>query len=126
MKLFLITLALFLTVTGTLAADELSPEGRPHFSGKEADSVEEAFHQFDEGNEKLKKYFEGDTIEGADLAHIHELTYTLENALAEMRDALNTLATTLEQVHLASERGDGDVVIESGREYLSIAEQFDD
>ncbi len=126
MKTILITLALFLTVTGGLAAEELSPDGRPHFEGKEVDSLEEAFHQFEEGNEKLEKYLEGDSIESADLAHIHKLTYSLENAISKMQDALGTLATTLEDVHLASERGDQDVVLESGREYLSIADQFDD
>ncbi|MEA1048494.1 DUF6746 family protein [Lamprobacter modestohalophilus] len=126
MKFTPITLALFLTVTVGVAADELSPDGRPHFSGKEADSVEEAFHHFEEGNEKLEKYLKDDSIEGADLAHIHELTYTLENAIAKMQAALVSLATSLEEVHLASERGDIDVVLESGREYLSIADQFDD
>ncbi|MBK1621176.1 hypothetical protein CKO42_22710 [Lamprobacter modestohalophilus] len=126
MKSTPITLALFLTVSGSVAADELSPDGRPHFSGKDADSVKEAFHHFEEGNEKLEKYLKGDSIEGADLAHVHELTYTLENAIAKMQAALARLATSLEEVHLASERGDADVVLESGREYLSIADQFDD
>ncbi|MBK5938784.1 hypothetical protein CCR96_05865 [Halochromatium roseum] len=113
-------------MTGSVAADDLSPDGRPHFTGKQADSVEEAFRHFEEGNEKLKQYLNGDSIEGADLAHIHELTYTLENAIAKMQAALVSLTTSLEEVHLASERGDLDVVLESGREYLLMADQFDD
>ena len=122
----LIPLVLSLTMTGGLAADEISPDGRPHFSGKEADSLKEAYHYFEEGNEELEDYLKGETIEGSDLAHIHELTYTLENAIAKMQTALSNLATTLEEVHLASEKGDADIVLESGREYLSIADQFDD
>lgn len=127
MKQIPITLTLLLAMTGAVAANEMSSDGRPpHFEGKEVDTVKEAFHQFEEGNEKLEKYLEGDSIEAADLAHVHQLTYTLENALAKMKTALDTLATTLEEVHLASERGDADVVLESGRKYLSIADQFDD
>ncbi|WP_462320092.1 DUF6746 family protein [Halochromatium sp.] len=126
MKAPLITLAIVLTLPGGVVADEMSPDGRPHFSGKEADSVEEAFHHFEEGNERLSKYLEGDTIEAADLAHIHELTYTLENALGKMQAALSSLAVTLEEVHLASEKGDQETVLKSGREYLWMADRFDD
>ena len=126
MRIFLITLAMLLVVTNGNAAEVLSPDGRPHFSGKGADSIKEAFQHLEEGNEKLETYLEGDSIANVDLAHIHELTYTLENALAKIQDSLNSMAATLEEVHLASEKGDADVVLQSGREYLSIADQFAD
>ena len=126
MKRVPLSLALLLTVAGGVVADEMSPEGRPHFSGKEAATLEDAMHNFEEANEALEEYLEDDSIEGSDLAHIHELTYTLENAIAKIQEELDTLAITLEQVHLASEMGDADIVLESGRDYLSIADQFDD
>lgn len=126
MRLMPISLTLLLAIAGGVAAEELSPDGRPHFSGKEAATLKEALQHFEKGNEELEDYLEDDSIEGADLAHIHELTYTLENAIAKMQEELSALAATLEEVHLASEKGDVDIVLESGREYLSIADQFDD
>ncbi|WP_201245842.1 DUF6746 family protein [Halochromatium salexigens] len=126
MRLMPISLTLLLAIAGGVAAEEMSPEGRPHFSGKEAATLKEALHHFEEGNEELEDYLEDGSIEGADLAHIHELTYTLENAIAKMQAELGALAATLEEVHLASEKSDIDIVLESGREYLSIADPFDD
>ncbi len=123
MRLMPISLALLLTVAGGVAAHEMPADGR-HFSGKEAATLEEAVRNLTEGNEQLAAYLEDGSVEAADLAYIHELTYTLENAIAKMQEDLVTLATTLEEVHLASERGEADVVLESGRAYLSIADQL--
>lgn len=121
MRLIPIGLALLLTVAGGVAADERPADDR-HFSGKEAATLKDAVRNLTEGNEQLAAYLEGESVEAADLGHIHELTYTLENAIAKIQEDLVTLATTLEEVHLASERGDADVVLESGRAYLSIAD----
>jgi hypothetical protein len=126
MRVTLLTLPLFLLLSASLSASERSPDGRPHFSGKEADSIKEAFQHLEEGNEKLESYLEGDSIAAADLAHVHELTYTLEKALGKIQGSVNRMVTTLEEVHLASEKGDADRVLEFGREYLSIGEEFAD
>ncbi len=127
MKRMPLSLALlFAAVAVSATAAELSPDGRPHFSGKEATSLEEAMDHFKAANDELEAYLEHENLPRADLAHIHELTYTLENALAKIQEELGALAVTLEEVHLASEKGDADSVRESGRRYLSIAEEFDD
>ncbi len=126
MRLMQLGLALLLVAAGGVVAGELSPETRPHFSGQEAATLKDAVHNFKQANEELEEYLEHDSFQRADIAHIHELTYTLENALAKMQAELGALATTLEEVHLASEKGDADVIFESGRAYLSVADQFAD
>lgn len=126
MRAMYLGLALLVTVGSGVNAAEMSPDGRPHFSGKESASLEEAMDNFNAANDELEAYLEHDSIERADLAHVHELTYTLENALAKIQEELGALAVTLEEVHLASEKGDADTVLKSGRKYLSIAEEFDD
>lgn len=126
MRIIQLSLVLLLAVAGGAAAEDMSPEGRPHFEGKQAETFAGALSNFETANERLEEYLEDDALEPADLAHIHELTYTLENALKTIRAELSDLAITLEEVHLASERGDTEIVLEAGRKYLSVTEQFAD
>ena len=54
------------------------------------------------------------------MTKVHELTYTLENALAKINDELGKLAVTLEEVHLASEKYDADAVRDHGDAYMEV------
>lgn len=61
---------------------------------------------------------EQDEISQEELLNIHEWSYTLENAIGRLQTDLATIADHLEEVHLASERGEVDLIREHGREYL--------
>jgi len=61
---------------------------------------------------------EKDTLIPEDLHRVHELTYTLEDALEKLGNEQARLAELLEEVHVASEHADGDTVKASGRAYL--------
>lgn len=52
--------------------------------------------------------------------HIHELTYTLEEALKKIHTDLAEVAEVLEEVHLASEQADAETVKNSGQAYLKV------
>ena len=52
---------------------------------------------------------------------MHQLTYTLENALGKINQELAKLAETLEAVHVASETGDVGTVLARGREFTAGA-----
>lgn len=54
---------------------------------------------------------------------MHELTYTLENALRKINAELTALAGTLEAVHVASERADPATVKTQGKAYLVSTRQ---
>lgn len=92
-----------------------------HFKGLPADTLEDAVKNFSEYNQKLATVLDKSELSAADLATIHELTYTLENALEKIGAELTALAETLEEVHVASETADSKTVLSKGREYLSTA-----
>ncbi|WP_440996080.1 DUF6746 family protein [Arhodomonas sp. SL1] len=95
-----------------------------HFEGKPSETLEEALTNLGEYNERLAAILEKGEISTEDHARIHELTYTLENALARIDEEVGEMAEDLEEVHLASERLDGDTVSEKGEAYLSAARKL--
>lgn len=102
-------------------------EERPgHFEGEPSRTLEQAVTNFSAYNRKLEAVLAKDQLTPADLATIHELTYTLENALAKIHSEFGQLADTLEAVHVASERADSATVRTKGREYLSVSKQIVD
>lgn len=109
----LITLGISLPGT----ADE-RPE---HFEGKPAETLEQAVKNFSAANEELAVLLAREDLDAKDLHEVHKLTYTLENALERIREDLDRLAGTLEEVHLASEATDAETVKARGSEYLETA-----
>lgn len=102
-------------------------DDRPgHFKGLPAETLQEAVKNFSEHNRKLDALLNQGELSPEDLATIHELTYTLENALNKLNSEFEALAETLEEVHIASERADGETVVSKGREYLSVSRQVID
>lgn len=106
-----------LTIGGPAHAEE-----RPnHFKGLPAHTLEEAVRNFSEHNHKLEAMLAQDTLNSRELFAIHELTYTLENALERINTELEALAETLEEVHVASETADTETVRSKGQQYLSVS-----
>lgn len=120
MKPFAMTLLAALLVTGTAVADD---NDRPdHFDGKPADTLKAAVSNFSEGNQRLAELLKADTLDDKQLAEIHQLSYTLENALAKIDDEVESMAESLEKVHVGSETGAPEQVTESGHTYLEAAQ----
>lgn len=65
-----------------------------------------------------------DSLEPTDMVKVHELTYTLENALEKLREELDGLADVLEEVHVASEQMDANTVKSQGQKYLGTAQEI--
>jgi len=74
-----------------------------------------------EYNDRLGAIMEKDEVTPDDLDAIHQLTYTLENALARIDTEVEGMAVNLEEVHLASERLDRETLREHGPRYLRKA-----
>lgn len=118
----LFTLALSATL---FAAPALADEDRPqHFDAVEPRSLQEALTYFGIYSEALEELLAKETLTRADLSRVHEMSYTLENALAKMREELASTADALESVHLASERADAETVRARGAAFLKAAKQF--
>ncbi len=82
-----------------------------HFEGLPAETVAEAIEHLNTYTAELVALSEGE-LGPADMAEVHEVTYTLENALARLDQEYAAVAAALEEVHLASERADTDTVRE--------------
>lgn len=97
-----------------------------HYQGTTVATLEEAVKVFSEQNQKLQSLIESETLTAESLNAIHQLTYTLENALGKVNHELNTLADTLEEVHLASETGNAEKTKVKAAEFLSVSRQVID
>ncbi|WP_083004211.1 DUF6746 family protein [Halomonas sp. GT] len=105
--------------SGSLVASD--SERLDHFEGKSSDSLEQAFTNLNEGNQKLAELLSQDEITDAQMGEIHMLTYTLENALQKVGEEVDTMAVLLEEVHLGSETLDHERVTSNGERYLEAS-----
>jgi hypothetical protein len=108
-------------IGGNVVADDYE-----HFEGKPSENLEQAVKNFSEYNNKLEAILGKGELSMQDMGEIHELTYTLENALKRIDEEVDNLEETLESVHVASETGDTDTVQSKGERYLSTSRQLID
>lgn len=92
-----------------------------HYQGEVATDLPQALRLFSEYNQRLAVILEQESLEVQELISIHELTYTLENALETLQSELADLADTLETLHIASEQADFDGARSAGEAYLEKA-----
>jgi len=124
MKTRPVLLGLMLAVL--VAAPTAQAERIDHHKGLPANTLEEAVTNFSKYNHKLAAILEQDSLSPEDMDQIHRLTYTLENALEKLHTELGELAETLEELHVASETGQFDKALQSGRDYLETARKVID
>ncbi|MGR4066547.1 DUF6746 family protein [Billgrantia sp. C5P2] len=93
-----------------------------HFKGEPAETLSQAVANFSETNQQLAELLAQDELSLEDLGAIHELTYTLENALEKINEEAEAMAVNLEEVHLGSETGDFERVQSHGADYLEAAQ----
>lgn len=105
------------------AMSAMAADARPdHYQGQQAESLEQAMSNLVSYNAKLKTVLAKSSLSMEDMAHIHELTYSLENALQRLDVELDSLAATLEEVHIGSEKAQSEQVKSQGQKYLKHAE----
>ena len=110
-----------LTLTAALMSPTMAlDDDIQHYQAKSSDTLEQALINFNDSNGRLEALLAGD-LDDANLAQIHELTYTLENALTQIQLESGSIAEFLEAVHQASERSDAKAVRQHGVVYLGAA-----
>ncbi|NMP32795.1 hypothetical protein HII17_14660 [Thalassotalea sp. M1531] len=102
-------------VVSTAQADEKYS----HFPSLESPNTPVALCNLLKFKEKLQTIVSKKTLTPEDMVKVHELTYTLENAVIRLRTDLATIAVDLEKVHLASEHLDKETIKASGEKYLT-------
>lgn len=93
-----------------------------HYEAKPSATLEEAVKNFSEYNAKLAEILKKDKLDASDLERIHELTYTLEIALAKINKSMSGLTKTLEMLHISSEKHNEAQARGVGRVYLEVAQ----
>lgn len=97
----------------------LMAEERPdHFEAKPSPTLEAALENLAEYNPRLADLIGKESLSPEDLNTVHQLTYTLEQALQKIGEEKDRVAVLLEEVHLASESADSETVKGSGKGYL--------
>lgn len=107
MQLTTFALVVCLVATSAFALADDRPE---HYSGEKVETLEGALENLREYSGRLASIVQGDDFGADRLQSVHEITYSLENALERIEKELEQLAETLESVHIASEHGDTDTV----------------
>ncbi|MCE8031353.1 hypothetical protein HOP54_21945 [Halomonas daqingensis] len=111
--------ALLVSLMSATAVADSTPA---HFKGEPADTLAQAVANFSEYNQRLAELLAQDELAITDLGTVHELTYTLENALEKIQAEVDAMADTLEEVHQGSETGDVERVKRNGATYLEAAQ----
>jgi len=94
-------------------------DDRPgHYSGEKAETLQEALKNLHEYSDKLGAIVHADSFGTDQLHSVHEMTYTLENALQTLEKELQQMTETLESVHIASEQGETSTVEEDSMIFL--------
>lgn len=103
-----------LLVTSAANADD----DNNHFPSLKAPDLKTALCNLQSYNKKLSDITSKTQLTTVDMVKVHELTYTLENAILRMQKDLINIAANLEEVHLASERLDQKAIAEFGSQYF--------
>lgn len=109
-----------LALAATIASSTFANDGATQVNGVPSRTLTEAVANFSEYNQRLEKALaQAPTPER--LQEIHELTYTLRNALDKINEDMDGLTDTLEEIHISSEAQQADAVQEYASEYLKTA-----
>ncbi|TDP28364.1 hypothetical protein DEU29_1229 [Idiomarina aquatica] len=104
-----------LVSTSALADDD--ERQYQHFKPEPAENLQQAIMNLSKYNAMLEEIVNGD-LSAEDMAKVHELTYTLEVALARLSKELDVATNSLEEVHLGSEQMNQQRVKGFGKDYL--------
>ena len=97
-------------------------DDRPgHYSGKPVQDLAQAREFLQQYNQELAAIVNNELLTPVDLNNIHQLTYTLENALEKMASDLALTQAALEALHKASEANATQQVKALAQTYLQQA-----
>lgn len=114
MKKLLISSILLLGASQAAYADK----NYNHFPSLASNDVKTALCNISRYNAKLAAITNKAELSNEDMVKVHELTYTLENAVNFLRETLEQVSIDLEEVHKASERLEPRTIKSAGQRYL--------
>lgn len=114
------TLVAVALLSGVLSAPLRADEAErfDHYQGERPGDLSSALTLLDDFAQRLQQQLANDNLDPVVLNEIHQLTYTLENALGRLSTDVAELAELLESVHVASETAGAATVREDGERFL--------
>ncbi|WP_296639548.1 DUF6746 family protein [Roseinatronobacter sp.] len=106
------------------ATPALSQDAIDHYAPQPSETLEQALANFSEYNKIMADIMTKDSLTPNDMEDVHQLTYTLEVALAKLIEEGTDLAERLEYVHQASEGSNGARLRKYGLDYLETAQKI--
>ncbi|WP_338550633.1 DUF6746 family protein [Roseovarius phycicola] len=110
--------------TAILVGAAFADETPSHYAAEPSETLEQAVKNFVTYNALVEEVLARDPLTAEDMEKVHELTYTLEEALARINAEFADLPDTLEVLHKASEGDDPTVMRDAAVVYLSTANAF--
>ncbi|MDN3652360.1 hypothetical protein QWY77_06240 [Thalassotalea ponticola] len=116
----LTTLLTLLVASASIAQNAVAKNSEPyqHFPALESPNTQVALCHLTRFNQQLKAITDKPELSAQDMVKVHQLTYTLENALMRLQTDLKDIAADLETVHIASEQLDAAAIKSAGDDYL--------
>lgn len=120
MKQFIrIAFVAVLAATPAIAQDSVN-----HYAPQPSETLEQALTNFSEYNALMAGIMAKDSLTPNDMEDVHQLTYTIEAALAKMIEESTALAVQLEIVHHWSEGTNAERLKEHAETYLETAQKL--
>jgi hypothetical protein len=95
-----------------------------HYAPQPSETLDAALANLSEYNAIMAGIMAKDSLTPNDMEDVHQLTYTLEVALAKLIEESTELAQRLEYVHQASEGDNGARLRDYGLTYLETAQKI--
>lgn len=118
------SLARYTCIAIFAAMPVLAQDSIDHYAPQPSDTLDAALSNFSEYNTIMAAIMAKETLTPNDMEDVHQLTYTLEVALAKLIAESTELAERLEYVHQASEGSNAERLKEYGLAYLNTARQI--
>jgi small-conductance mechanosensitive channel len=115
------SLRLVLAISLLLTAQAFADSKNQHFASLASPDIQTAKCNIQTYNDKLDALTQKTDITALDMVKVHELTYTLEDALKRLSNDLAIAAEELEKAHLASESMNKEVMSKAANEYSKLA-----
>lgn len=106
----------------TLAGPGYGSDDADHYVPEAAETLEQAVAYFVRYSDEVAQIVASDSLSVEEMERVHELTYTLEVALAKMNEELTDLPEVLETLHKASEGDDVAAFKKAAAAYLETAQ----
>ena len=122
----LLSTALLMALLATMAVRSVAADGnRPqHFEGQKFETWQQAQTALNLANQELKALTEQPELSIQESVKIHQLSYTMENALQFMRKQIVETELILEELHLSSESPNLEQTRKLAEQYLGKAKNW--